>query len=49
MFNSRKSVAGAGFLAIAGLWIVGILLNLALLAGAVWVVVYVLRAMGVIA
>lgn len=49
MFKSYKSAAGAGFLAIAGLWIIGILLNLALIAGAVWVVVYVLRAMGVIA
>lgn len=49
MFNSRKS-AGAGFgLAMVGIWLIGILLNLALLAGAVWVVVYVLRAMGVIA
>lgn len=49
MFKSYRS-AGAGFgLAVIGMWIIGILLNLALLAGAVWVVVYVLRAMGVIA
>jgi len=34
---------------IVAIWIVLLILNLALLAGAVWVVVWVLRTMGVIA
>lgn len=47
--NSFGSLFGGGALMVVGLWIVGLLLNLALLAGAVWVVVYVLRSMGIIA
>ena len=47
--NSFGSLLGGGTLAVVGLWIVALVLNLALLAGAVWVVVWVLRYMGVIA
>ncbi len=47
--NSFGSLFGGGALMVVGLWIVGLLLNLAMLAGAVWVVIYVLRSMGVIA
>lgn len=47
--NSFGSLFGGGALVVAGLWIVGLILNLALIAGAVWVVVLVLRSMGVIA
>ncbi len=47
--NSFGSLFGGSALMVVGLWIVGLLLNLALIAGAVWVVVYVLRSMGVIA
>lgn len=47
--NSFGSMFGGGALVVVGLWIIGLILNLALLAGAVWVVVWVLRSMGVIA
>ena len=47
--NSYGSLFGGGALAVVGLWIVTLVLNLALLAGAVWVVVWVLRSLGVIA
>lgn len=47
--NSFGSLFGGGALVVVGLWIVTLVLNLALLAGAVLVVVWVLRYMGVIA
>ena len=47
--NSFGSLFGGDALVVVGLWIVGLVQNLALLAGEVWVVVWVLRYMGVIA
>lgn len=44
---SRIDAPSAFFIGLV--WVVGIVMNLALLAGAVWVVVWVLRTMGVIA
>ena len=56
MFGKRNSfngsglgLLGGGMFAVVCMWIIGLLLNLALLGGAVWVVVWVLRYMGVIA
>lgn len=48
MFGKRNSFGG-GALGVVGLWIAVLVLDLVLLAGAVWVVVWVLRSMGVIA
>lgn len=43
----KDSLAGFGFTAVA--WMIGmVLLNLAFLAGAVWVVVWVLKTTGVL-
>ncbi len=47
--NSFGSLFDGGALAVVGRGIVGLVQNLALLAGAVWVVVWELRYMGVIA
>ena len=56
MFGKRNSfngsglgLLGGGMFAVVCMWITGLLLNLALLGGAVLVVVWVLRYMGVIA
>ena len=56
MFGKCNSFNGSGWglrslgvFAVVCMWIIGLLLNLALIAGAVWVVVWVLRSLGVIA
>ena len=56
MFGKRNSfngsglgLLGGGMFAVVCMWIIGLLLNLALLGGAVWVIVMVLRGLGVIA